>query len=150
MLKVSDSLVLIIDIQDKLVKACKDSETIVKRTSILANAAKILSIPVVVTEQYPQGLGGTAEDLRCAIGEGEYVEKTYFSALKESGFKELIAKYDKKQIVLCGIETHICVYQTCMELLKEGYDVYVIEECCSSRNAYEHSMGMDLMKQEKY
>ena len=148
MLKANDSLVLIIDIQEKLVKACKASETISSKATALATAAKRLSIPIVMTEQYPQGLGSTIEQLQNAIGESDFVEKTNFSALKEPNFKELLKKYNKRQILLCGIETHICVYQTCMELLAEGYEVYVVKDCCSSRNEFEGNTGFDLMKSE--
>jgi nicotinamidase-related amidase len=148
MLRVKDSLVLIIDIQEKLVKACKDFETITSKTTALATAATLLSIPIVVTEQYPQGLGSTVEQLKSAIGDADFVEKTNFSALKEPNFKEILKKYNKKQILLCGIETHICVYQTCMELLTEGYEVYIVKDCCSSRNEFEENTGFELMKSE--
>ena len=146
MLKIENSLVLIIDVQEKLVKACKDSETIGKKVSTLAAAANILSIPVFVTEQYPQGLGATIECVRSALAENvSYFEKTYFSALKEEGFIEKLASYGKKQIVLCGIEAHICVYQTCMELLDAGYEVFVVKDASSSRNEFEYKTGLDLM-----
>ena len=148
MLKREDSLLLIIDIQEKLVRACKDVETISKRASILANSAQILSIPTVITEQYPQGLGATVEEIKTVAPEAKFVEKTYFSALKEEGFKDLLASYGKKQIILCGIEAHICVYQTCLELLDLGYEVYVAEDCCSSRKEYEFIHGINLMKNE--
>ncbi len=149
MLKPEESLVLIIDIQEKLVKACAHTESIVKKSSILGEAAKILSIPVVVTEQYPQGLGDTAEPLKEALGNSvHYIEKTNFSALREEGFSEKLTSFNKKQILLCGIETHICVYQTCAELIEAGYEVYVIKDAVSSRNEYEYSTGLELMKSD--
>ncbi len=149
MLKTDESLLLIIDIQEKLVRACAHPEAIVKKSSIIGEAAKILSVPVVVTEQYPQGLGCTVQPLKEALGNGaHYIEKTSFSALKEEGFKEKLASFNKKQIILGGIETHICVYQTCAELLEEGYEVYVAKEVTSSRNEYEYNTGLELMKSD--
>ncbi len=149
MLKPDESLLLIIDIQEKLVRACAHPESIVKKASILGEAARILSIPVVVTEQYPQGLGETVEPLKAALGNGaHYVEKTSFSALREEGFKEKLASFGKKQIILGGIETHICVYQTCAELLEEGYEVYVVKEVTSSRKEYDYNTGLELMKSD--
>ncbi len=149
MLRAEDSLLLIIDIQEKLVRACKDNETISKKASIIGEAAKILSIPVMVTEQYPQGLGATVEVLKEALGNNaHYVEKTNFSALREDGFLEKLNSLGKKQIIIGGIETHICVYQTCAELLNEGYEVYVAKDVTSSRNEYEYNTGLELMKSD--
>lgn len=146
MLRAEDCLLLIIDIQEKLVRACKDKETISEKAFKLASAATILNLPVLVTEQYPQGLGATVELVKNALPEAVYVEKTAFSALRETDFKERLAAYGKKQIILCGIEAHICVYQTCAELLNEGYDVYVVKDASSSRNEYEYQTGLELMR----
>ncbi len=149
MLKADESLLLIIDIQEKLVRACTHPESIVKKASVLGEAARILSIPVIVTEQYPQGLGATVEPLKQALGNNaHYIEKTNFSALREDGFKEKLASFGKRQIIIGGIETHICVYQTCAELLEAGYEVYAVKEVTSSRNEYEYNTGLELMKSD--
>ncbi len=149
MLKADESLLLLIDIQEKLVRACAHKETIVKKASIIGEAARILSIPTVVTEQYPQGLGATSDQLKEVLGgDTVYIEKTNFSALKEEGFKEKLALYGRKQIILGGIEAHICVYQTCAELLAQGYEVYIAKEITSSRNEYEYETGLELMKSD--
>lgn len=146
MLNIEDSLLLIIDIQDKLVKASKDSETIAKKSSMLGAAARILKVPTIVTEQYPQGLGATVDELKTCLAEDvNFFEKTSFSALSTIS-EELVSK-NRKQIILCGIEAHICVYQTCLELLEKGYDVYIVKDACSSRNDFEYQTGLDLMKQ---
>ncbi len=146
MLKAENCLLLIIDIQEKLVNACKDSEIIGKKALALANAIRILSIPTLVTEQYPKGLGSTIDCVKESLGAVEYVEKTSFSALREEGFAEKLAGYGKKQIILCGIEAHICVYQTCLELMEKGYEVYVVKDASSSRKEYEYLTGLDLMQ----
>ena len=146
-LSVENSLVLIIDIQERLVAAL-DKDIVVTRAVKVASAAKALGIPVVVTEQYPKGLGSTVPQLKVALPEcSEILEKTSFNALLEEGMPDRIAKYNRKQIVLFGIETHICVHQTAAALLEAGYDVYIIKDACASRNKYEFKQGIEIMQQ---
>ncbi len=126
----SEALLLIIDVQEKLVNMLDD--TTVKDNSIkVAKACGILNIPTVITEQYPKGLGSTIEEIKNALPNAEYIEKTTFSALKEEEVKKFLSQ---KQIIIFGIETHICVLQTAMDLLNEGYEVFVLENACGSRN----------------
>ena len=107
MLSENDSLVLIIDIQEKLVDAL-EKDLIVDKASKLIKGANILNIPVIVTEQYPKGLGHTVDLISKQFGNNvDVIEKTYFNALLEEGFEEKIRSYGKKQILICGIETHI-------------------------------------------
>lgn len=145
-LNAQDSLVLIIDIQERLVSAL-DKDIVVTKAVKMAGAAKILNIPVLVTEQYPRGLGNTVEPLKNALpANTEIVEKTSFNALLEEGMPEKIASYGKKQIVLFGIETHICVHQTAAALLEAGYQVFIIKDACASRNKYEFKQGIEIME----
>lgn len=145
-LKKEDSLLLIIDVQDKLVAAL-DREIVVKRTAILTEAAKILEIPTIVTEQYPKGLGATVELVKQHFSEVTPIfEKTAFCAVKEEGFLEKIKSFGKKQIVICGIETHICVHQTAAALINEGFEVFVAKDACASRNKYEFKQGIERMQ----
>lgn len=147
MLNKEDSLLLIIDVQEKLVNALQ-KDVVVEKTSILAKAANTIEIPTIVTEQYPKGLGATVEGVKQNLSQDtKFFEKFDFSALKEEGFKELLAGYGKKQIVICGIETHVCVHQTVADLLAEGYEVYVVKDACASRNKYEFTQGLEIMKQ---
>ncbi len=144
-LSAENSLVLIIDIQDRLVAAL-NKDVIVENSVKIASAAKALNIPVILTEQYPKGLGHTVQRLTDVLPEGsEVVEKTYFNALLEDGMLEKIKSYGKKQIVIFGIETHICVHQTASALVEEGFDVYVIKDACASRNKYEFKQGIEAM-----
>lgn len=145
-LSAENSLVLIIDIQDRLVAAL-DKDVIVANAVKVASAAKLLSIPVLLTEQYPKGLGHTVPQLQQALPENsEVVEKTFFSALLEDGMLEKIKSYGKKQIVIFGIETHICVHQTASALVEAGFEVYVIKDACASRSKYEFKQGIDAMQ----
>lgn len=148
MLNIEDSLLVIIDIQDRLVGASKYGLEVVQNTSKLAKAATILNIPTILTEQYPQGLGQTVFEVRSALAQDVLtIEKTAFSAMLEPEFLEKIKSAGKKQIIICGIETHICVLQTASDLIKEGYEVYVIKDACASRNKKEYKTGLELLKQ---
>ena len=144
-LSAENSLVLIIDIQERLVAAL-NKDIIVENAVKIASAAKALEIPVLLTEQYPKGLGHTVTQLCDVLPENsEIVEKTYFNALLEDGMLEKIKSYGKKQIVILGIETHICVHQTASALIEAGFDVYVIKDACASRAKYEFKQGIDAM-----
>lgn len=140
------SILLIIDVQEKLVKML-DKNVIVSRTATLAKAAKIFGIPTIVTQQYSRGLGETVEPVKQNLAPNTtIVEKSSFSAIKEAGFLELLQSYDKKQIVICGIETHICVHQTTADLISQGYEVYIVKDACASRSKYEFKQGIERMQ----
>lgn len=148
MLNIEDSILIIIDIQEKLVKAIPNSDEVVSNFEKIAHCADILNIPTIVTEQYPQGLGQTVRNLKDSISEGTFtVEKASFSAMQEDNFKNGILSLERKQILIGGIETHICVLQTAYDLIKEGYDVYILKDCSSSRNFFENETGLELLKQ---
>lgn len=146
-LNLEDSLVLIIDVQEKLLNAVFNKEQVEKKSAIVAEAATILGIPVVVTEQYPKGLGNTISAVKDALAEDtEVFEKTAFSALNNEEILEAIKKHNKKQILIFGIETHICVSQTTAALRELGYDVSVIKDACGSRAEEEYLAGLERMK----
>ena len=146
-LNLEDSLVLIIDVQDKLLNAVFNKEQVEKKSAIIAEAAKILGIPVVVTEQYPKGLGNTIPAVKDALAEDtEIFEKTAFSALNNEEILEAIKKHNKKQILIFGIETHICVSQTTAAFRERGYEVSVIKDACGSRAEEEYLAGLERMK----
>lgn len=146
MLEKNESLLLVIDIQDKLVNSL-DKHVIVTRTETLVKAAKILEIPTIATQQYPKGLGLIVDSIKQNLPIGtKIIDKTSFSAVKEKGFMEILKSFNKKQIVICGIETHICVHQTAADLIAEGFDVYVVKDACASRSKYEFKQGIERMQ----
>lgn len=138
MLNLEDSVVLIIDVQEKLLNAVYDKELCYKNAVIMSKAAQILDIPVVITEQYPKGLGSTVAGI-CGTN---IFEKTSFSAFEEIK----TALEGRKQIVVFGIETHICVNQTVESLLKAGFEVHVVKDASSSRMEAEHLAGLERMR----
>ena len=151
MLNAKDSLVLIIDIQEKLTKMLGEElcSQICEKSQKLALAAKTLGINTVITEQYPKGLGSTIDEIKNTLEDKyEPVEKTYFNALLEEGFWAKLKSYSKKQIVICGIEAHICVLQSAIALIKEGFEVYVVKDICASRDKFEFKSAMEYLKNE--
>lgn len=147
LLNTEDSILLIIDVQEKLVNML-EKDIVVLKTAKLAKAAKVLGIPTIVTQQYSKGLGLTVDSLNCHFSDNTQIfEKTSFSAVQEPEILEFLKKLNKKQIVICGIETHVCVHQTVADLLEEGFDVYVVKDACASRNKPEFKQGIELMRE---
>lgn len=151
MLDIEKSALVIIDIQERLVAATKYGIEVAQNMAKVAKAADILNIPTIVTEQYPKGLGNTVEELNSSLSANTTkLEKASFSALLEPEFAQKVQELKAngiKQIVIGGIETHICVLQTAADLIKEGFEVYVIKDACASRNKKEYKTGLELLKQ---
>ncbi len=149
----SNIIILGIDIQDKLVKMIENSamgKFDVKNNAIkLLKAAKILDIKTILTQQYPKGLGDTIEEIK-NIKDFKTFDKNSFSALDENEIREYFPQnYDKKtKVIVFGIETHICVYQTVLDLIKTGFMVDVVCDCCASRDEFNHKTALELMKQK--
>lgn len=144
MLNQENSLVLMIDVQEKLTSMLKDKMEIAKEKSLkIIKAAKALNIKTIITEQYPKGLGSTISEIKEILLD-KYVpfEKTNFSIVKEANILNEIKKEDKKQIVIFGIEAHICVFQTAVELKEMGYEVFVVQDASFSRSDYEKEEAM--------
>ena len=142
LLNQNDAIVVIIDIQEKLATAVYD-KNIVNVASKLAQAAKILDIPVIITEQYPKGLGETVAEIKDNVT-ATYFEKTDFSAFKN--IKEALEKSGKKQVVICGIEAHICVHQTTNDLIEAGFEVHILKDGIGSRKEFEFAQGLNRME----
>lgn len=139
-LNIEDSVVLIIDMQEKLLNAVYNKELCEKKAFIMSQAANILDIPVVVTEQYPKGLGATVDGIKSE--NDKCFEKTSFSAFET--VKDALS--GRKQVVIFGIETHICVSQTVESLLNVGFEVHVVKDACGSRAEAEHLAGLERMR----
>lgn len=136
----------VIDIQEGFRSVIPDFETLAVRASIAVQGFQILKLPVLVTEQYPKGLGSTAEEIRLALPDGyEVFEKTTFSSCGASPFVDRLHELGIKQVVVCGLETHICVNQTVHDLLDRGFQVHVLSDCVSSRFEYNRLAGLSKM-----
>lgn len=143
-----DCILIVIDIQEKLLKAVYNKHILEKKAVIMAKTATMLSIPTIVTEQYPVGLGSTVDSVLLALPAGtSYFEKSSFSVLEVQEIVEILRTSRKHQVILLGIETHICVNQTANALVEAGYDVTVIADACGCRDEAEHRAGIERLKE---
>ena len=147
-IKLEESLGLIIDFQEKLFPHINDNEQIAKNTEILVKGLKILKVPIIVTEQYTKGLGFTIPVVAKALEESEAIEKMSFSCYDEDNFRGEIRQLNKKFVIIAGIETHVCVLQTAIDLIEGGYQPVVVEDCVSSRTEKDKKIAIERMRQE--
>src|SRR5687768_14557210 len=144
-LDVSKAALLVIDVQEAFRNVISDFERLTSRIPLAIRGFQILERPVFVTEQYPKGLGRTIEEIRAVLpADFEYLEKSAFSSCGAAGLKNGFKAGELKQIVICGLETHVCVNQTAHDLLDLGFDVHLLTDCVASR--YEHDKAAGLSK----
>lgn len=127
------SLLLVVDVQEKLAPAIHEAAAAIANIRRLLGAADHLGVPVIVSEQYVRGLGQTVPDLLPLPAGARRFEKMHFSCTREPGFLELIAATGRRQIIVTGMETHVCVLQTMLGLLAAGHAVLLVEDAASSR-----------------
>jgi len=138
--------VLIVDIQEKISAVMQHRQRVIDNTLKLIRACRILDVPVLITEQYPQGLGATVPAIAEALEGITPPEKMTFSCCGIGGLFDHIQDRDIKQIVIVGIETHVCVQQTSMDLLALGYQVHVLKDCVSSRKEIDYETALERMR----
>lgn len=143
LLNVSDSVLALIDIQEKFRPTIAGMEDLIRRAQILARAAVRMGVPVLVTEQYAKALGPTSPEIKQVLPDSQaYPEKLCFSSVGCDPFRGSLAASKRKQVVMAGIETHVCVMQTGLELLAEGYAVYVVADAVSSRKGSDREAAL--------
>jgi nicotinamidase-related amidase len=125
---------LVIDIQDRLVPVMEENERLIENCTKLIQGLQIIGIPLLVTQQYTKGLGETFEDIRSAIPNFQYIEKKDFSCFEEPVVAEKLALSGARNVIICGIESHVCVLQTSIDLKEAGYVPVVVMDCVSSRS----------------
>jgi nicotinamidase-related amidase len=142
------SQLVMIDIQDKLVDVMPKNEIkkVIDVSNILLQASKLLDIPLLYTEQYPKGLGTTVKELKSLLPHPA-IEKKTFSCLDEPKFKSALVK-SRPQIILCGLETHICILQTALALKAMGKEVFVVEDATLSRSSLHHQNAIARLRSE--
>ncbi len=124
----------VIDMQEAFRQIIGDFESIAARIALLVQSAKLLNLPIIVTEQYPKGLGRTVKSIADHLPEGsEPIEKLSFSACGVWNFDQRLRELHAEQVILCGIEAHICVSQTAHDLLQNGYRVHLLSDAVSTR-----------------
>lgn len=141
------SLLLVVDIQDRLLPAVDSPQQLQDNCRWLMEIARYLEVPVMATEQYPRGIGHTAAPLRELLPDDAVLEKTWFSCASEPACNDGIAALGRNQVVVIGIEAHVCVLQSAIELQRQGRDVFVVADCISSRNPADRALALERMRQ---
>jgi nicotinamidase-related amidase len=139
------TVLVVIDVQGKLASLMHEREPLFKNIERLIKGAEVLKIPVLLTEQYPKGLGDTVPEIKSLLPHVTPLEKMTFSCAATDAFMQALQSLARQRVLVCGIETHVCVYQTVSDLLKAGYAVEVVADAVSSRTAENKRLGMERM-----
>jgi nicotinamidase-related amidase len=139
---------LVVDIQEKLLPPIFQKDQLVRNAKLLIRAAGILKIPAIVSTQYAKGLGGTVPEIASLLPETEAIDKNLFSCFGSDVFCTLLKRLpgNRNTLLLCGMESHICVMQTALAALREGYLVHIASDAVSSRTEWNWKIGLDRMR----
>ena len=146
MLTKENTALVVIDVQGKLATLMHQKETLFANVVRMIKGARALGIPVLWTEQLPDKLGATAPEIAAAFGDMKPFVKSTFSCCGDSSFLTELKKLGRKQILITGIETHVCVYQTVMDLLAAHFEVHLVQDAVSSRIKENYYLGLEKMK----
>lgn len=143
------SQLLLIDIQERLAAAMPDKvlQQVTRNSGILSQAASLLNIPIRVTRQYPKGLGEVVEELKPLLEGASCHDKTSFSCCSAEGIEQSLSLEHGHQVIISGMESHVCVLQTALELHDKGFEVFVVEDAVCSRNKLNHRNALQRMAQ---
>lgn len=144
-LKRDQAILIIVDIQEKMLPAMSEGDLALKNSIILSKALTAYDAPIFYTEQYPKGLGPTAPALLEELTNAQGFEKTRFSSLTQE-VKAALQRHGRKQVILTGMETHVCVYQTAIDLLIEGYEVFIPFDGVTSRTKENKDNALQLLR----
>ena len=141
----NDSTLLLIDIQDKLIKKIFDFKSVINNSKKIIDIFSLLKLPIVYSEQYPNGLGKTINPIEDKLKKIKAlkIEKTTFSCVSNKNDIQIRKIFTKNQIIICGVETHICILQTSIDLYNKGYEVFVIDEAVGSRNERHKNLAFE-------
>lgn len=143
-----NSVLVVIDIQEKLYPHVENRKDLRKNVVKLIKFCRTLDIPIILSEQYPKGLGGTIEEVKTALKSYEPEEKTSFSCCGIPEFENKLKDRGRKLAIIAGIETHVCVFQTTRDLLQRGYEVHVLADAVSSRKKADKKVGLQRMNEQ--
>ncbi len=143
-----ESVAVIVDVQERLFPHIHNNQQLEKNIKILIEGLKLLKMPVLLTEQYKKGLGDTIPAVRESLDEVIPVEKISFSCCDESRFLAELNRTGKKFVILAGIEAHVCILQTVLDLVENGYMPVLVEDCISSRKKNDKDIAIERARQE--
>jgi len=133
LIRASESVLCVIDMQERLVPAMLAPARTLRNTKTLVSLAEEIGVPILLTEQYPQGLGRTVREIR-EVTDAPPLEKIHFSCMEDDGFAKAFRNLNRPQAILTGMEAHICVMQTAASLMEEGVEVFVVSDATASRS----------------
>jgi len=142
LLERDDALLVVIDMQARLVPAIADAPAVVRACRRAVRACDVLTVPAIFTEQYPQGLGPTVPEVAALLGERRAIAKTTFGCFNCDPFVDAVAQSGRHSLLLCGIEAHICVFQTSVQALGRGFEVYLLEDAIGARTDEARHVGL--------
>ncbi len=145
-LKTSDLFLLVVDVQERLARVMGRREQVTENILVFIRLAKLMDFPIVLTQQYTKGLGPTVEPIAAALEGVDHVEKIHFSCCGEEGFTRQIDSLGRKSVLLTGMESHICVMQTGLDLLGMGYNLHVPWDAVCSRDDGNRDRALNLME----
>jgi nicotinamidase-related amidase len=147
-LRREDALLVVVDMQEPFLRGIHDRDRLVANVRLLIESVAVLRVPVIPTVQYAERMGGVVPEVTQAFPGAACVpiDKMCFSCAGAEGFLDGIASSGRRQILLCGVETHICVSQTALDLASQGYQVHVAADAVSSRSLEKHKLGMERMR----
>ncbi len=141
-LRADQAFLLVIDIQEAFLPHIHEMDRVIERTGIMIDAARLLDLPMIVTEQYPKGLGATVEPIHRLLQGTAAHDKTTFSCWKDDKIQDAIRTLGRRHAILTGIETHVCVSQTALDLLTAGIVPFILADAVSSRRASDHDIAL--------
>ncbi|QUM76837.1 hydrolase [Moritella sp. 24] len=146
-INVEDTVFCLVDVQERLFPHMENKEVIEANLITLIKGLKLHDVPFIINEQYKKGLGSTIPSLQELVGSAPHFEKTSFSCCGNEETLTAIKNTDKKIVIVAGIETHVCVLQTCLDLLEQGLQPVIVTDCVSSRSAYNSKVAIDRLIQ---
>jgi nicotinamidase-related amidase len=146
LLEKANTGLIIIDVQEKLMQVMGRKQSIIENIKKLLLLSKLFKLPVILTEQYPKWLGSTVPEIIESLPVYKPISKLYFNCCDEEAFNEQLNSVDLKTIILTGVESHICIFQTCTSLLEKGYQIHLPQDAIGSRTNENWHVGIELSK----
>jgi nicotinamidase-related amidase len=146
MLKPQNTVLVVVDVQGKLAQRMHEKEALFANLQRLIQGIRVLEVPVIWLEQNPKGLGPTIPEVAALLPDGQPIPKFSFSCCGNAAFRRALREAKRANVLLCGIETHVCIYQTALDLLDLGYGVHVVADAVSSRTAENRRIALNRMR----
>ena len=146
LLSADDSALLIVDVQEKFLPVLPDTTSLLWNLQRLGEAARVMHVPCLATEQYPEKLGPTAESLQPFVSDADVPAKLSFSCAGCEAFEDQLKGAARRQVVVAGIETHVCILQTTLDLLASGFDVFLVVDAVQARHDIDHQTALRRME----